>query len=204
MGNKVSHGSQSTRKVILLDGSIEEIDNPLTVAELMLEYPQQVVVELNSAQKKPTPLPADFNLEVNKIYLMVPVKRGKPAHLSPQEAHHILLRANAVLRSKALVSTSKFLPFFAKICPASTIDESYGKVVCPTKNRILAPEEKEKEELVGFERLDYLSRTVSGKGWKPSLNTIEEKKNEMKRAVNLVILANRVGKRLEKKGLVWG
>ncbi|KAL9239753.1 hypothetical protein vseg_014045 [Gypsophila vaccaria] len=206
MGNHVSNGSKSTGKVILQDGSIQEFDKPITVAEMMLEYPQQVVVELNSsAQRKPTPLPADNKLEPSKFYLMVPVRRGKPAYLSPQEAHHILLRANDILRSKTFVSTSKFLPFFARICPATSIDDSYGKVMVP-KKQIFVHEEKEKEELSdGFEKPDYLSRQVSGRNsWKPSLNTIEEKRNEMKRAVNLLILAAKVGKRIEKKGLVWG
>ncbi|KAK9747626.1 hypothetical protein RND81_02G004100 [Saponaria officinalis] len=207
MGNQVSNGSQLTGKVILQDGSIQEFDKSTTVAELMLEHPQQVVVELNySSRGKPTPLPADDKLDPNRFYLMVPLRRGKPTYLSSKEAHEILLRANTMLRSKALVSTSKFLPFFAKICPATSTDDLYSKGMSP-KKRVFDHEEKEKEELLEdiIERPDYLSRQVSGKNsWKPSLNTIEEKRNEMKRAVNLVILAAKVVKRIEKKGLVWG
>ncbi|XP_021768604.1 uncharacterized protein LOC110732927 [Chenopodium quinoa] len=214
MGNQVSNGSPVTGKVILLDGSIQEFDKPLTVAELMLEYPQQMVVDLKSTttQKKPSPLPADKTLEVDKIYLMVPLRKGKLAHLSPQEAHHILLRVNAILRSKTLNSSSKFIPLFAKICPAMTnIEDSYGKSAV-SKREVLGSEDWKMEEGGEFddegldliEKPDYLSRQVSGKSWKPSLDTIEEKKNEIKKVSNWVIVANKVGKRIHSKGLVWG
>ena len=124
MANQVSNFLPVTGKVILLDGTIKEFEHPIIVAEMMLECPQQVVVDLNSSsnntQKRLSPLPADKVLEVGRIYLMVPIRRGKPAHLSPQEAHHILLRVNSMLRSKSLVNNSnKFLPLFAKICPAN-------------------------------------------------------------------------------------
>ncbi|XP_021770101.1 uncharacterized protein LOC110734311 [Chenopodium quinoa] len=208
MGNQVSNGSPVTGKVILLDGSIQEFDKPLTVAELMLEYPQQMVVDLKSTttQKKPTPLPADKTLEVDKIYLMVPLRKGKLAHLSPQEAHHILLR------SKTFNSSSKFIPLFAKICPAmSNIEDNYDKSAV-SKREVLGSDDRKMEEGGEFddegldliEKPDYLSRQVSGKSWKPSLDTIEEKKNEIKKVSNWVIVANKVGKRIHSKGLVWG
>ncbi|PNX91763.1 hypothetical protein L195_g047897, partial [Trifolium pratense] len=81
MGNHVSfRPSDSTGKVIFLDGSVHEFDEQITVAELMMDHPQKVVVEFQSAvnQKRPTPLPADKKLEMKKIYLMLPVKQGKP------------------------------------------------------------------------------------------------------------------------------
>ncbi|MBA0620791.1 hypothetical protein Godav_006468, partial [Gossypium davidsonii] len=103
-------------KVILRDGTIQEFSWPLTVAELMLEHPQQVVVEYHVAvnEKKPVPLPADHKLHVAKVYVMLPVKQGKPITLSSEEARGVLVSANAVLRSK-----SRFLPLFSRICPAN-------------------------------------------------------------------------------------
>ncbi|KNA26034.1 hypothetical protein SOVF_001030 [Spinacia oleracea] len=210
MGNQVSnYGSPATGKVILLDGSIQEFDNPLTVAELMLEYPQQMVVDLKSSttQKRTTPLPADKTLEVNKVYLMVPLRRGKLAHLSPQEANQILIRVNAMLiRSKTMNSSLKFLPLIAKICPTASAggENNYCKSAAYKKD-VLGFEgggELDDDDLV--EKPDYLSRQVSGKSWKPSLDTIEEKKNEVKKGSNWVIVANKVGKRIHNKGLVWG
>ncbi|XP_010679362.2 uncharacterized protein LOC104894753 [Beta vulgaris subsp. vulgaris] len=205
MGNQMSYGSSTIGKVVLLDGSIQEFDKPLSVAELMLEYPQQVVVDLKSStQKRPTPLPADEILEFDKIYLMVPLRRGKPAQLSPQEAHQILLRVNAMLRSKTLLSSSKFLPLIAKICPTTTLNEHYYcKFASSKKEVLLESEEKNMNDDEGLniiEKPDYLSRQISGKSWKPSLDTIEEKKNEIKKASNWV----KVGKRIQSKGLIWG
>ncbi|XP_052879201.1 uncharacterized protein LOC108479076 isoform X2 [Gossypium arboreum] len=79
-------------KVILRDGTIQEFSWPLTVAELMLEHPQQVVVEYHAAvnEKKPVPLPADHKLDVAKVYVMLPVKRGKPTTLSSKEVRRVL------------------------------------------------------------------------------------------------------------------
>ncbi|XP_057517080.1 uncharacterized protein LOC130798207 [Amaranthus tricolor] len=201
MGNQVSNFLPVTGKVILLDGTIKEFEHPIIVAEMMLECPQQVVVDLNSSsnntQKRLSPLPADKVLEVGRIYLMVPIRRGKPAHLSPQEAHHILLRVNSMLRSKSLVNNSnKFLPLFAKICPANNnIEDKNCKFVVSKKE----VDEDGLDDVVD-QKLDYLSRQVSGKGWKPSLDTIEEKKDEIKKVSNWVLVA----KRVHNKGLIWG
>ncbi|KAI9181485.1 hypothetical protein LWI28_015399 [Acer negundo] len=193
MGNYVSlyRPSDATGKVILSDGSVHEFDKPITVAELMLEHPQEVVVEFiksTVSEKRPSPLPADKKLEIKKVYLMLPMKRGKPASLSSEEARHVLSSANSVLRSRSLLSSSKFLPLFAKICPALTEDQ--GQRFVPLKKEeteeIRAVELKFESEMeLLSESLDgrpeYLSRQLSGKGtWKPSLDTIKEKKIEKK------------------------
>lgn len=216
MGNQTSQLA-ATGKVILLDGSVQEFDQPTTVAELMLEHPQQVVVELKP-QGKPTPLPADKALELDKLYLMVPLRRGKPAHLSAQEAHNILLRANEVLRSRTLLSSSsnKSLPFFARICPARSHDaysdfafpprSTMREITVVSKERPMEADEGLPEDDGIDERPDYLSRQLSSRGWKPKLDTIEEKKDEMmkKGAPKVVVLAAKAVKRIESKGLVWG
>ncbi|KAG6749808.1 hypothetical protein NC652_033289 [Populus alba x Populus x berolinensis] len=188
MGNCITchNSSNSAGRVILSDGRVCEFDKPLTVAELMLEHPQQVVVEFRSylTEKRPPPLPADKKLEM-KLYLMLPMKPGKPASLSSEEARRVLLSANSVLRSRSSLSSSRFLPLFAMICPAGAGEEQ--KLVMRKKECYVeekpATEKYDSDQLTEiFEnRPEYLSRQLSGKGtWKPSLGTINEKRVEKK------------------------
>ncbi|GMH02322.1 hypothetical protein Nepgr_004161 [Nepenthes gracilis] len=200
MGNYISLlRSETTGKVIFPDGRIHEFDTPPTVAELMLEYPQQAVIELKSAAPgtRITPLPADKLLEVRKFYLMVPIRRGKPLALSSQEAHQILLRANSVLRSSSTSFSSKLLALFSP-CPASG---EYGRRFAVGEGEKLAVaeglgnEEKKAdfdvtEGLVGGP--DYLSRQLSGRRtWKPSLDSIREKDAE-KRVSHWLFLRRKI------------
>ncbi|OMO82074.1 hypothetical protein COLO4_23247 [Corchorus olitorius] len=204
MGNYISSitcrpTSDMAGKVVLWDGSVQEFNWPLTAAELMLEHPQQVVVELHAAvkEKRPIPLPADQKLDMRKVYVMVPVKRGKPTTLSSDEARRVLLSANSVLRSKSLLTSSKFLPLFSKICPANLEDivghkfplQKKENIVCETTND---DDHQEVRCLMEFNlpesiegRPEYLNRQYSGKGWKPTLDTIKEKKIEKKRKTTL-------------------
>ncbi|CAK9145208.1 unnamed protein product [Ilex paraguariensis] len=187
MGNHISFCRlEGSGKVILSNGTVHRYDKPLTVAELMLEYPQEAVVEIQSVLngKKPCPLPADNKLETNKVYLMLPMKRGKPAVLlSSGEARRILLRANSVLKTKSLLSASGFLPLFARICPASA-GEGQDQFVLHRKEKLAEKSEETSKQEVFDEIVggtpEYLSRQFSGKGWKPSLDTIKEKKVKTK------------------------
>lgn len=188
MGNQVSlRPSEATGKIVMWDGSVQEIEQSVTAAELMLEHPEQVVVELHSAvnHKRPTPLPADKKLEKNKVYLMLPVKRGKPVSLSGDEGRRILLILNSALHSKCLVSSSKFLPWLTRLCQNTTIVEP-GVAQRKTEE---TGETERKEERCQFSeflpeileaRPEYLNRQFSGKGWKPTLDTITEKNIDRK------------------------
>ncbi|XP_061338456.1 uncharacterized protein LOC133285263 [Gastrolobium bilobum] len=180
MGNQISlRPSDATGKIVFCDGSVHEFDKPLTVAELMLEHPQQVVVEFHSAvnQKRPNPLPADKKLEMNNIYMMLPIKRGKPVGLSSEETRRILLIVNSALHSKYLVCSSRFLPWLTRLCQTTAIVEAEPRV---------AQKKEEGNEFSEFlpefleGRPEYLSRQLSGKGWKPNLDTIKEKNIERK------------------------
>ncbi|KAL7151092.1 hypothetical protein ABFS83_04G007800 [Erythranthe nasuta] len=189
MGNSAPHrlsAGAATGEVILSNGAVFTYDSPLTVAELMLEHPQEVVVEFQPVVKgkKPTPLPADEKLEANKLYLMLPVRRGKPSPLSSEEAHKLLTKTNSFLKSKPLLSYTGFLPLFVRICPAVV-----GVLVDEKKKKCLGDGSCRKEEETGGGgggdyfmdileaggRPEFLSRQISGKGWKPSLDTIKEK-----------------------------
>ncbi|XP_039056464.1 uncharacterized protein LOC120199471 [Hibiscus syriacus] len=158
--------------------------SPLEAAELMLEHPQHVVVEFNAEidQRRPIPLPADHKLDVKKLYVMLPVRRGKPITLSSEEARRVLSSANSVSRSKSILSSSpKLLPLFSRICTANDhADRAGHKFPLQKKERTdersdgaqslteLFPESSES-------RPEYLNMQYSGKGWKPSLDTINEK-----------------------------
>lgn len=177
MGNSAPHRlPPAAGKVILSDGGVFTYDEPLTVAELMLEHPQQVVVELTKPVmngQKPTPLPADQKLETKKTYLMVPIRKGKPIQLTSEEARKILANTNSVLKSKALVAFTGVVPLIVRICPAVG-----GKNDGVSKSKKKEEEEREKSDyfmdiLEG--RPGFLSRQISGKGWKPSLDPITEK-----------------------------
>ncbi|KAF7121233.1 hypothetical protein RHSIM_Rhsim13G0005400 [Rhododendron simsii] len=187
MGNRMSDRSSVTPgKVILSDGSVHEYEKPLTAAELMLEHPQQVVVEFRSAvadRKKPNPLPADEKLEMGKVYLMLPKRRGKPPALTSEEARHLLLTANSVLGTKRpiLSTATGFVPMLARLCTAGKRDGE-GFVVKIGKEKVMGRrEEVKKVEFFAPEALEelqpeFLNRQISGgKGWKPSLDTIKEK-----------------------------
>ncbi|KAL2556507.1 hypothetical protein Fot_01335 [Forsythia ovata] len=181
MGNSIPKKlSNATGKVILSTGEVYKYDNPITVAELMLENPQQVVVEFQEVMngKKPTPLPADKKLEYKKVYIMLPVKRGKPVALSSEEARRVLENANSFLKSKSLLCSSGFLPLFVRICPAGG---GHDDVLANKKKNYLVESKEEDESKSDYfsdileGRPEFLSRQLSGKGWKPSLDTIKEK-----------------------------
>ncbi|CAN0888835.1 hypothetical protein LINGRAHAP2_LOCUS15950 [Linum grandiflorum] len=180
--------STAATKVVLPDGKVHEFHEPLTAAELMLEHPQQVVVETTTTagrgRKKAVPLSADKKLDANKVYLMLPVKRGKPLSLSSEEARRVVLSANMAL--KASSSSVKFMPVFAKMCTANSTEGHYeGILVKLVTRKKESVEEDEEEEMLLENKLasgpEYLSRQLSGKGWRPSLDTIKEKKIEQQK-----------------------
>lgn len=183
MGNSIpKNWSNATGKVILSTGEVYKYDEPITVAELMLEHPQQVVVEFQPVMngKKPTPLPADKKLETKKVYIMLPIKRGKPVALSSEEARRVLENANSFLKSKSLIYSSGFLPFFVRICPAGG-GMGHDDVFTNIKKKSLVERKEEEESKSDYfnvileGRPEFLRRQLSGKGWKPSLDTIKEK-----------------------------
>ncbi|MCI34559.1 hypothetical protein A2U01_0055779, partial [Trifolium medium] len=118
---------------------------------------------------------------MKKIYLMLPVKQGKPIGLSSQETRRVLLMVNSVLNSNYVLCSSKLLPWFSSLCHSSGIVEPQRKedVEEEKKGEICDFSENLPEILEG--RPDFLNRQISRKGsWKPSLDTIKEKNIEKK------------------------
>ncbi|CAA7398373.1 unnamed protein product [Spirodela intermedia] len=161
MGNSLPRratGGAATCRVILADCTVVAMEEGATVAELMLEHPQQFVVELRSflAGNRAAPLPADQQLEVGKVYLMLPMKSGKAPVSSAGEARRILSKKRSGRRSHGT--------------PAG------------------APPEEEKKAAAGPPELPFSelgdSPALTGRqhhsarftrAWRPSLHTIEER-----------------------------
>ncbi|KAL5996347.1 hypothetical protein ACLOJK_026424 [Asimina triloba] len=186
MGNYISRRRTCavTGKVILTDGTVHEFHHPLMVAELMLEHPQEFMVELRSVVvgHRPAPLPADLTLEMDKVYLMLPMKRGKTAVFSVDETRRIMDWARSALRPRS--SPAAQCGMLCKLMVASaTAAASHEKGVkhMPIR-RGEGVEGNDDGDGEGVELLQECnwSRQLSGKGWKPALDTIKEKGCEKK------------------------
>lgn len=186
MGNSAPQRQQgAVGRVILSDGGVLTYDEPLTAAELMLEHPQHVVVEFQpiATGRKPAPLPADQKLEIKKTYLMLRIRKGKPLQFSSEEARKILAGTNSAIKSNALLSFTGILPLVARILPAAVGGKNAA--AAPAAEKKFGSDEREREaaedpKLDCFAEIlegrpEFLSRQISGKGWKPSLDPIREK-----------------------------
>lgn len=180
--------SYGSGKIVHWDGWVQEIENAVMVGELMVEHPQQVVVEFQSAlkQRRPIPLPADKTLERNKVYVMLPMKPGKALRLNTEETRRILLILDSALHSKSLLFSSRLVSRLVRTWHGRPKGEG---VVLQKKQEVEKGEERyeiEAEMMIGGTP-EYLSRQLSGKGWKPSLDTIKEKKIDTKKSACLFL-----------------
>ncbi|VAI06489.1 uncharacterized protein LOC119293681 [Triticum dicoccoides] len=184
MGNLISAGAAagaSGGKVVMADGSVRALSEPVSVAELMMDHPRHFVVDARLLQQrkggaggasKVAPLPADHVLGAGGVYVLLPATRGK---VSAEEARRVLTASRSLARSRSMPGGLRRKLSSRKSREADDADRS-------AKNEAAAAAEMERREETaatadGFEehRPEFLSRELSCRGWKPSLNTIEER-----------------------------
>ncbi|KAG8096274.1 hypothetical protein GUJ93_ZPchr0013g34386 [Zizania palustris] len=178
MGNLISAGSavgaSGGGKVVMADGSVRALSEPVSVAELMMDHPRQFVVDVrdlqqrqkgNGAAGKVTPLPADHVLGAGGVYVLLPATRGK---ISAEEARRALTASRSLARSRSMPGGLRTKLSSNKTRDAAAAADANGSANL-TAETAARPD--------GFEehRPEFLSRELSCKGWKPSLITIEER-----------------------------
>uniref|UniRef100_A0A0E0KCQ5 Uncharacterized protein n=1 Tax=Oryza punctata TaxID=4537 RepID=A0A0E0KCQ5_ORYPU len=192
MGNLISSGAavgaSGGGKVVMADGSVRALSEPVSVAELMMDHPRHFVVDARNLQRrkgkagapppggKVAPLPADHVLGAGGVYVLLPATtRGK---VSAEEARRALTASRSLERSRSMPGRLRRKLSSKKMTQEADNDAD------ASENRAAAAEAERREETAaaaaapdGFEehRPEFLSRELSSRGWKPSLITIEER-----------------------------
>ncbi|OEL35534.1 hypothetical protein BAE44_0003452 [Dichanthelium oligosanthes] len=192
MGNLVSAGAAAVSgggKVVMADGSVRALSEPVSVAELMMDHPRHFVVDARVLKElgrreqqhhqqqggcgaKVAPLPADHVLGAGGVYVLLPATRGK---VSAEEARRALSAARSLARSRSMPGLRR------KLSSKKGHEEAASDVSAQREATTEeSPEEEDEAEAArpdGFEehRPEFLSRELSSRGWKPSLRTIEER-----------------------------
>ena len=205
MGNLVSGAAavRSGGKVVMADGSVRALSEPVSVAELMMDHPRHFVVDARVLKElgrrehhhhknnqhqhqhqqgggaKVAPLPADHVLGAGGVYVLLPATRGK---VSADEARRALSAARSLARSRSMPGLRRKLsssPKNGRRAEATGAEKPAQREATAAGS----PEDEDEDEAEaarpadGFEehRPEFLSRELSSRGWKPSLRTIEER-----------------------------
>ncbi|PWZ55672.1 hypothetical protein Zm00014a_003220 [Zea mays] len=197
MGNLVSGAAAASGgggKLVMADGSVRALSEPVSVAELMMDHPRHFVVDARVLKAlarrerhhhhhhqqqegggaRVAPLPADHVLGAGGLYVLLPATRGK---VSAEEAR----RALSAARSRSLRGLRRQLSSSKKSQQAEAAAAQDQESAQQEATAESSPEDEDDAEAAartdGFEehRPAFLSRELSGKGWKPSLRTIEER-----------------------------
>ncbi|KAF8683880.1 hypothetical protein HU200_044822 [Digitaria exilis] len=198
MGNLVSAGATAVSggggKVVMADGSVRALSEPVSVAELMMDHPRHFVVDARVLKElgrrehhhhkqqqqggggggggaKVAPLPADHVLGAGGVYVLLPATRGK---VSADEARRALSAAKSLARSRSMPAGLR------RKLSSSSSKKGHRDDGEPAQREATTESSHEEEEAPrpdGFEELrpEFLSRELSSRGWKPSLRTIEER-----------------------------
>lgn len=184
MGNLISAGAAvgaSGGKVVMADGSVRALSEPVSVAELMMDHPRHFVVDARVLQQrkgggasKVAPLPADHVLGAGGVYVLLPATRGK---VSAEEARRVLTASRSLARSRSMPGGLRRKLSSRKSREADDADRSAKNEAAAAAVAEMERREETAATADGFEehRPEFLSRELSCRGWKPSLNTIEER-----------------------------
>ncbi|KAE8779747.1 hypothetical protein D1007_47174 [Hordeum vulgare] len=184
MGNLISAGAAagaSGGKVVMADGSVRALSEPVSVAELMMDHPRHFVVDARVLQQrkgggatKVAPLPADHVLGAGGVYVLLPATRGK---VSAEEARRVLTASRSLARSRSMPGGLRRKLSSRKSREADDADRSAKTGAAAAAVAEMERREETASTADGFEehRPEFLSRELSCRGWKPSLNTIEER-----------------------------
>lgn len=188
MGNLVSGAAAAAGgggKVVMADGSVRALSEPVSVAELMMDHPRHFVVDARVLKElgrrrrqqpgggaKVAPLPADHVLGAGGVYVLLPATRGK---VSAEEARRALSAARSLARSRSMPGLRRKLSSRKGPEAEAGADEAARQQQREATGTAESPEEAARPD--GFEELrpEFLSRELSSRGWKPSLRTIEER-----------------------------
>ncbi|CAD6210886.1 unnamed protein product [Miscanthus lutarioriparius] len=204
MGNLVSGAAavRSGGKVVMADGSVRALSEPVSVAELMMDHPRHFVVDARVLKElgrrehhhhknnqhqhqhqqgggaKVAPLPADHVLGAGGVYVLLPATRGK---VSVDEARRALSAARSLARSRSMPGLRRKLSSSPKNGRRAEAAAGADEPAQREATAAGSPEDGDEAEAArpadGFEehRPEFLSRELSSRGWKPSLRTIEER-----------------------------
>ncbi|KAL6902270.1 hypothetical protein ACP4OV_005146 [Aristida adscensionis] len=200
MGNLVSGGGAAVGasgggKVVMADGSVRALSEPVSVAELMMDHPRHFVVDARALKEqerhqrkqqqgggggaKVAPLPADHVLGAGGVYVLLPAttRGGK---VSAEEARRALTAARTLARSRSMPGglrrrLSSSSSSRKSRAPEADADGPASQGGAATAAAV--EEDAAGPDADGFEehRPEFLSRELSCRGWKPSLRTIEER-----------------------------
>jgi len=180
MGNLVSSGAGAAAasggggKVVMADGSVRALSEPVSVAELMMDHPRHFVVDARVLKErgrreqqqggggggaKVAPLPADHVLGAGGVYVLLPATRGK---VLAEEARRALSAARSLARSRSMPGLRR------KLSSKKGREEAASDVSAQREATTDPPEEAEAVAARpdGFEdhRPEFLSRELSSRG----------------------------------------
>ena len=182
MGNLVSSGAGAAAasggggKVVMADGSVRALSEPVSVAELMMDHPRHFVVDARVLKEqgrreqqqqgggggaKVAPLPADHVLGAGGVFVLLPATRGK---VSAEEARRALSAARSLARSRSMPGLRR------KLSSKKGREEAASDVSSAQREATTESAEEEEEAEAarpdGFEghRPEFLSRELSSRG----------------------------------------
>uniref|UniRef100_A0A0D9VT55 Uncharacterized protein n=1 Tax=Leersia perrieri TaxID=77586 RepID=A0A0D9VT55_9ORYZ len=194
MGNLISSGAAVSAsggggKVVMADGSVRALSEPVSVAELMMDHPRHFVVDARDLQRhqqhkgksvgaapagggKVASLPADHVLGAGGVYVLLPATTtARGGKVSADEARRALTASRSLARSRSMPGRLRRKLSSKKSRETDGDDDDVSDNLAAASASAVARVDVFEEH----QRPEFLSRELSIRGWKPSLITIEER-----------------------------